>query len=348
MKRVTPQKSSPLISVIIANWNGRHFLDECLESLQKQTLTDFEVIIVDNGSTDGSSEWVRSKYDDFVKLIQMDRNYGFAGGNNIGMGAAKGKYIVLLNNDTVVNSDFLAEIIKPAELDDRVGMCASKILIYDKPDLIDAVGQLLYKDGLNRQKGHLEKDNGQYDEDREILFPPGCGSLYRRKMLDEIGLFDEDFFAYGEDTDLGIRGRLAGWKCVYTYRAVVYHKGSGSTGKYSSFKAFHVERNRVWFVIKCFPFGLLVLTPLFTLLRFFYQALGAITHRGAAGQFTKENSYLDLVLILLKSYASAFRHVATMWKKRRIIQTKRKISDREFFFWFKYYGISAKELALMD
>ncbi len=336
------------LSVIIVNWNGRHFLEECMESLRRQTFTDYEVIFVDNGSTDGSVLWMESHYGEFTKIIRNETNLGFAEGNNQAIRVARGKYAVLINNDTVLDDSFLEELLKPAEADPAVGMCASKIVFHNDPRRVDAVGQLLYWDGLNRQKGHLETDRGQYDSDMEVLFPPGCGSLYRKSMLDEVGLFDEDFFAYGEDTDLGLRGRLAGWKCICAYRSVIYHKRSGSTGEYSAFKAFHVERNRIWVAVKIFPLGLLLLTPAFTLYRYLYQAYAVFAGKGMAGKFASQYSSLALIGILFKAYWYALGSLPRMWRKRAIIQKRRVLGGREVFNWFRQYGISARDIAFMN
>ncbi len=340
--------SLPKVSIIIPNWNGKRFLEECFDSLQRQTFANFEVIFVDNGSTDGSGDWMESRYGHWVRVERNSKNLGFAEGNNVGIRLARGKYIVLLNNDTVVDPRWLEELIKPVEADPAVGMCASKVLSYDRPDVLEATGELLYRDGLNRARGHLEVDRGQYDLDVEILFPPGCGALYRKEVLDEVGPFDEDFFAYGEDADLGLRARLAGWRCIYAPRAVLYHKGSGSTGRYSPFKAFYVERNRVWVAVKSFPFSLLLLTPFYTLLRLFFQAYGAVTHRGAAGRFTREYPFSALFWILLKSYGSAMKSFPRMWRKRKALGKVKKVEEGTFSEWLKRFGISAKKIALMN
>ncbi len=338
----------PLLSVIIPNWNGKKFLSECIDSLKEQTFRDFEVILVDNGSTDGSAEFAEERYDKFIRVIRNQKNLGFTGGNNVGIGAARGKYIVLLNNDTWAEPTWLEELAKAASLDPPVGMWASKVRSYFQRNRIEAVGELTYWDGLNRAKGQYEIDNGQYEEMEEILFPPGCGGMFRKTVFDEIGLFDEDFFAYGDDAEIGIRARLAGWKCYYVPRAVVYHKNSGSTGQYSPFKAFYVERNRFWITVKYFPLSLLALSPFFTFYRFALQAYGALTHQGAAGKFTKIYSPGSLVWILVKAYVSGFLHLPRMWGKRNELKPLRKITYGEMFSWFKRFGISGREIALRD
>lgn len=338
----------PLLSVIIPNWNGKVFLSECLDSLRAQTFRDFEVILVDNGSTDGSVEFARERYGDFIRIICNPKNLGYTGGNNVGIRSARGQYIVLLNNDTVVESTWLEALAKAIGPDPRVGMWGSKVLSYFRRTQIEAVGELIYWDGLNRARGQYERDRGQYDRAEEIIFPPGCGGMYRKTVFDEIGLFDEDFFAYGDDAEIGLRARLAGYSCQYVPTAVLYHKSSGSTGQYSPFKAFYVERNRLWISVKYFPIPLLILSPFFTLYRFAFQAFGALTRKGAAGQFTRLHSPGSLIWILVKAYASGFRHLPCMWKKRKKLIPLKKVTYGQMFYWFKRFGISAKEIALRD
>lgn len=336
------------VSVIIPNWNGKHLLAECIDSLKEQTFSDFETILVDNGSTDGSVEFAERRYGAFLRILRNPKNLGFTGGTNVGIRAAQGVYMVLLNNDAVAEPTWLEELVKAIGNDLRVGMWASKVCSYFRKGQIEAVGELVYWDGLNRARGQFEEDQGQYETIEEILFPPGCGAMYRKAVFDEIGLFDEDFFAYGDDADIGIRARLAGWKCLYVPRAILYHKNSGSAGQYSPFKAFHVERNRLWIVVKYFPLSLLFLSVFFTFQRYMFQIYGALTHRGAAGKFTALYSPSTLAGVLLKAYASGFRYLPKMWKKRRSLKRLRKVSYGEFFGWFKRFGISGREISLRD
>jgi GT2 family glycosyltransferase len=338
----------PLLSVIIPNWNGKHFLTECIDSLKEQTFRDFETILVDNGSTDGSAEFAEKRYGEFIRVLRNKENLGFAGGNNIGIQAARGEYIVLLNNDTWADPHWLEELVKATQIDSLIGMWGSKIRSYFQRNRIEGIGELIYWDGLCRAQGQFEQDDGQYEVMQEILFPPGCGAMYRKSVLDEIGLFDEDFFAYGDDTEIGIRARLAGWKCLYVPRAIIYHKNSGTGGQHSPFKAYYVERNRFWITLKYFPLPLLLFTPFFTIWRFAFQAYGALSHRGAAGKFTQMHSPWHLIGILFKAYGSGFRGLPKMWEKRRRLSRLRKVSFREIFSWFKRFGISAREISLRD
>jgi len=338
----------PLLSVIIPNWNGKRFLAECIDSLKGQTFQNFETILVDNGSIDDSVEFAAKCYGDFIRIIRNDKNLGFAGGNNVGIQASKGEYIVLLNNDTWADPRWLEELARATRFDPPIGMWGSKVCSYYQRNRIEGVGELIYWDGLCRARGQYEQDHGRYDAMEEILLPPGCGAMYRKSVFDGIGLFDEDFFAYADDSEIGIRARLAGWKCLYVPAAIVYHKNSGTAGQYSPLKAFYVERNRLWITVKYFPFPLLFLSLFFTFYRFVFQAYGALTHRGAAGKFARKYSPLKLMGILLKAYGSGFRYLPRMWKKRRQLRPLRKVSYGEVISWFRRYGIRASEISLRD
>lgn len=338
-----------LVSVIVLNWNGMKVLEECLRSLEKQTYSPIEVIVVDNGSTDQSVEMLGEKFQDRIKLLQNPTNLGFAGGNNVAIRMARGKYIALLNNDATADPVWVEEMVNLAEADPEVGMCASKIYSFDQPGILDSAGGLLiYRDGLSRGRGRMEKDLGQYDKVEEVLLPSGCACLYRRTMLDEIGLFDEDFFAYSDDTDLGFRGRIAGWKCMYVPSAVAYHRYSSTTGRYSPLKAYLAERNRIWVAVKHFPLPVLLLCPIYTFWRQMLHAYAVIAKLGVTGKFTQQYTLRILLLTVLKAYGSAIAGLPKMWRKRKIIQQFRKVPHKAFYHWLKTYGMSAKELALKE
>ncbi len=336
----------PLISVIILNWNGIRFLEPCLDALAAQTYSPVETIVVDNGSTDGSADWVRTHVPG-VKLIETGKNLGFGGGMNVGILAARGRYVMILNNDTRLDPDCLAALKESIEKDEQYGACASKILLHEAGDRIDAAGIAICPDGLSIGRGRLEKGS-LYDEETEVFFASGCACLYRREMLEDIGLFDEDFFAYAEDTDMGWRARLAGWRCIYNPKAIVFHLHSASSGSYSHLKAFLVERNRIWVAVKNFPLPLLLFGQCFTLWRYLWQAYGAFTGKGAAGRFTTEFSKSDLVKTLVNVYLSIWSSLPRFLRKRKMIRGKRRIPNREVYRLLREFGMSAKEIALRE
>ncbi|HHT9121803.1 MAG TPA: glycosyltransferase family 2 protein, partial [Candidatus Wunengus sp. YC63] len=274
-------------SIIILNYNGRHYLERCLESLQRQTFQGFKLILVDNGSTDGSLEWLKGLDLPALRLIANPENLEFARGNNQGIAQAAGRYIVTLNNDTEADERWLEELIRVAELAGDVGMVASRIALFDRRSHLDSAGMAIYPDLLAKQRGRLGPFDG-FPAVEEVLLPSACAALYRREMLEEVGLFDEDFVAYCEDTDLGLRGRLRGWRCPYAPGAVVYHVYSGTGGAYSERKAYLVERNRIWTAFKILPWPLLLLSPAYTFVRYAYQGYGVLTGRGSSGRLAEQ------------------------------------------------------------
>ncbi len=243
------------VSIIIPNWNGKHWLDKCLGSLGKQNFTNFEIIIVDNGSTDGSIEYLNS-YHKHVKLVQLMENTGFAFAANQGILASSSNYVALLNNDTEVSPNWLSALVNTlsnAPLD--VAAVASKMLQLNKPALVDAAGDSLSWYGLATKNGHGEPAV-DFCIQTEIFSPCAGAALYRKSFLDELSGFDNHFFAYLEDIDLGLRGRLAGYRYLFEPGAEVLHKGHGSSilpAKYVSL----ITRNRLLMLMGNLPIGLL-------------------------------------------------------------------------------------------
>jgi GT2 family glycosyltransferase len=337
---------SPFVSVIVVNLNRRDLVERCLESLWSQTFRDFEIIVVDNGSIDGSKEFLDSIRDDRLQVVMLPQNTGFAGGCNTGIAKAGGRLIATLNNDAEADEHWLEELVREMESDASVGMCASKILFHGDRKRIDKAGHLMYPDGLNHGRGSGEVDHGQFDKREEVLFPDAAAALYRREMLNTIGLFDEVFFAYGDDADLGLRGRLAGWSCVYVPTAVVYHVHSATAGEFSPLKAFLIERNRIWVAVKVFPLPLLMVSPFYTALRFAFHAYGALFNVGSSGKFAADCSRSRLVLMVMKAYWSGFKHLPTMWRSRRKVRRFARLSNQDFSALLLKHRIGLKALTL--
>jgi GT2 family glycosyltransferase len=214
--------------------------------------------------------------------------------------------------------------------------------------VIDSAGLLLSPDGIGRGRGRLERDGEAYARPEDALIPSACAALYRRAMLDEIGLFDEDFFAYCEDADLGLRGRLAGWTCRYVPDAIVHHAYSRSSAPYSTFKAFHVERNRCWVVLKCFPASAIVASVPYTAARYALQAWGALTRRGAAARFAERTSIVSLAALLLRAWVAALVRAPAMLRRRRRQRALRRMSARDWRRTVAPHRLGLRELALKD
>ncbi|BBB32256.1 glycosyl transferase family 2 [Thermotomaculum hydrothermale] len=334
------------ISVIIVNYNGEKYLPDCLNSLLNQTFKNFEIIVVDNNSQDSSRNYLKQIKNSQIKTIFLEKNSGFGAGNNIGFKHSKGKYIVILNNDAEVKDDFLENIIKPFDIDEEIGMVAPLILFKFNPDTIDkAGGHLVYFDGLNRGRGCQEKLSEKYLKPGYVLIPDGCAACFKREVIEKYDFFDEDFFLYGEDTDLGLRYVRAGVKCYYQPDAVVYHMHSATAGEYSRLKAYYVERNRVFVLIKNFPIVCVLLSPFFTLIRYFFQALSVFVKKGSAGEFTKEYSAFELLKILLKANIDSLKLLPVFWGKRRDLKSKVKINGIGFCKKILNFFLSPVELA---
>jgi len=337
----------PRASIIIVNRNGGKLLRECLESLAVQTFRDFETIVVDNGSDDGSLALIDAALPG-ARPLPLGENTGFARGNNEGFKVATGDLIVTLNNDARLAPQCLAELVAAADRHPDAGMLAPKTLISTDPTRIDSAGLLIYADGIYRPRGWQELDGPAFAREEDVVFPCASVAVYRRTMLDEIGWFDEDFFLYLEDADLGMRGRLAGWGCVYVPRAVAYHLKSSTAGKHSKVKAYHVERNRIFNLLKHAPLPIVLLSPAFTFYRYGLQAFAALTKRGASGGFVRDYSRRELLGILVRAYRDAFRALPAMWRKRQAIDAQRRISRTDVYRLFIRHRLPARDLAFKD
>jgi len=330
-----------LVSIIIVNFNGAEYIVDCLESLINQTYEDFEIIVLDNNSVDNSVELIK-KYP-LVKLIESTENLGFAKGNNEAINQSKGEYIALLNNDARADSEWLGNLVNVLERNTELGSCGCKIISHYDPDVMDSAGLLVNASGMSRGRGRNENVQ-KYNVSEPILIPSGCAAMYRRKALEEVGLFDEDFFCYCEDTDLGFRLQIAGWKCFYVSEAIVHHRYSASAGKYSLFKTYLVERNHYWFVIKNYPTSLLLMNPIYTLRLYLYQLVNMYKEKGATKELMNNSSKKDLFLTLFKAHKDVWGKFLVMMRKRSEINKFKKVDNKQIKEWIKQYNISFSDL----
>lgn len=299
-------------SVVVLNWNGQRFLKECLASLREQTFTDFETILVDNGSTDGSLEYVRHEFPQ-VRVIALSHNDGFAGGNNVGIRASTGQYVALLNNDTKAHPRWLESLKMTLDAHPQIGFCASKILLYDQPDIIDSAGDLFYNCGVGEKRGRSQKDDERFAEPMPVFGACGAAALYRRSMLEDIGLFDEDFFAYAEDVDLSFRAQLSGYQCLYVPEAVVYHHLQGSFGALPAHSLYLSRRNAFDTLLKNMPAALLCRRLPYILGYYLAVDLAYI------GQ--------GKLRPILRARLDNIRYLKSTLAKRREVQTGRRVND---------------------
>jgi len=316
-----------LISVVIVNWNQRDLLRACLGSLARQTGAEFETIVVDNGSGDGSPEMAEMEFG--ARVIRNTWNRGFCAANNQGIAAARGEFVALLNNDAEAEPGWLAALLRACTRSADVGMAASKVLVWEDPRRIDKVGHLIYPDGQNKGRGSGALDTGQYDREEEVLWPDGCAALYRKEMLAGIGGFDEDFFAYGDDAELGLRARIAGWKCLYTPAAVVRHHRGATLGKDSAWRLELIERNRLLLAFKLFPWSLLWLNPFYFAARVLAGYRAAWRGAGDTAYFPGARGQWRMALAFVKGDLGALRLAPRMLRKRREMARLRRLSPRE-------------------
>jgi GT2 family glycosyltransferase len=308
-------KNAPLVSIIIPNLNGAHHLPVCLESLRRQTWSPIEVILVDNGSSDGSLALLARDFPE-VRVIALNENRGFAPACNIGMRAARGEIVALLNNDTEADAEWVANIVDTFRRYPRAGAVASKMLLFDRRDHFHTAGDFYRLDGTPGNRGVWQKDGGQLDAEALAFSANGGSAAYRRAMLDEVGLLDEAFFFSCEDVDLGWRAQLTGWPCIYNPRAVVYHKLSATGG--GTVNSFYDGRNFIYLVVKDYPWSLLR--------RYWPAVLRAQWHitRDALCAWRGEAARARL-----RGQLAGLWGVPKMLRARRVVQRTRRVSNAE-------------------
>ncbi len=328
----------PLVSVVVPTLGAGDVLAECLRSLESQTYRSFEVIVVDN-----SGAGLVKAADPWVRVIANQRNVGFGAAVNQAFRASNAPYIATLNDDAAAHPEWLAALVGAAEAHSGAGMFASRVML-DQSGKLDSAGMLLAGDGSSKQRGHGESPDS-YCNREDAFFPSGSAALYRRAMFEEIGLFDDDFFLYCEDTDLGLRARWAGWDCVYVSGAVADHKYSHSAGRASPMKAYYVERNRLFLIVKNFPLAMLLAAPFASLVRYFWHLMSMLLGQGKAAEFRKSGH--DGVLL---PYFVFRAHIVAMWRlphllaQRRRLKQLRRITSREFQALARQHWISLRQM----
>ena len=316
------KKDYPLVSIIIVNWNGLSVLKECFGSLSKIDYPNWELVLVDNGSKDGSLDFARSyKFPFRLKIIENKTNLGFAEPNNQGYEISKGKYILLLNNDTKVNRDFLTKLVDRMEMDPEIGVCQPKIYLMEKPGYLDNTGSYITKTGLLKHEGFLEKDSPRFDKEKQIFAAKGACMLIKREVIEKVGLFDKDFFAYFEESDFCWRAWIAGYKTIYFPDTHIFHTLGATSKKMNQFAVnYHSIKNRIASLIKNLQFKnlfLVLLSHLFILafISIFYLL------RFQFGKFKMVASAVGWNLI----------HLPELLSKRKKIQKLRVVSDGKIF-----------------
>ena len=327
--------------MVIPTLSADSRLRECIESLERQTRQNFEVIVVDNS---GQGLVRRNGNGRGARIIENGRNAGFGAAINQGMEASRAEFVATLNDDAVAHPRWLEALVQAMSQRPDAGMCASQVRLFGDHRL-DSAGMLVARDGSSKQRGH-----GMPPEDfpvpEEVLFPSASAALYRRSMLDQIGGFDSEFFLYCEDTDLGLRARWAGWKCLYVPDAVVEHHYSHSAGRASPVKAYYVERNRLYVLLKNFPGPMLLAAPFVSAARYFWHLRYLLAGRGSAARFRAEGNAGPLMLwYVFKAHAATLKEVGRLWARRRAIRAGARITPAIFRHLLRSHSVSARRVA---
>jgi GT2 family glycosyltransferase len=260
------------------------------------------------------------------------------------MAFARSPLLALLNNDAEAEPGWLAALCRAFD-DPGVGMAASKILVWEDPRIIDKAGHLIWLDGQNRGRGTGELDRGQYDQEEEALWPDGCACMYRKSMIDEIGGFDEDLFAYGDDAELGLRARIAGWGCRYMPQAVVRHHRGSTLGLRSPQRLFLIERNRVLLAVKLFPGSLLWQNVGYYLARLAAGTLAALKNKGEIRHFSTPGQKVQAAWTMLRADWAAVRMIPATWRKRRALRRLRRLPPKEVERLLRRFQIPLRQLS---
>lgn len=303
------------VSVVIPNWNGEKFLPLSLTSLKKSKLKDLEIIVVNNGSTDKSVEYIRKNHPD-VRLINLNKNYGFAFACNRGIEASRVKYVFLLNNDMEVDENCLGELFKTMEEHPECSAAAVKMMFYDRRDKIYNTGDMLSIAGTGGHRGFGEIDKGQYEEQEYVQGVTAGAGFYRKSVFDEIGLLDEDYFIFSEDVDWNLRAVLAGYKAIYVPNALCYHIGTATVGVYSDRYVYLFMRNNLFNLFKNIPL-VLIFKHLRSILAYYFQYIRYFCLRGQG-------------VAILRGRISNLLHFPKTMIKRLKIQPQRKIGLNKF------------------
>jgi GT2 family glycosyltransferase len=327
-----------LVTVVVPTLAADDALADCLRSLESQTFDRFEVVVVDNsgsGHAQGSGGRVR--------ILANERNVGFGAAINQGIRGSETPYIAALNDDATPHPGWLAALVKAAEARPKAGMFASQVRLAETQ--LDSAGMLIALDGSSKQRGHNEPPSN-FPKDSDTLFPTGSAAMYRRKMLDETGLFDERFFLYCEDTDLGLRARWAGWEAEHVAGAVVDHAYSKSAGRASALKAYYVERNRLYMVVKNFPLSMLLPVKFYSLARYYWHVLFMMTRTGKAAEFRDAGHPPWLLpFLVLRAHVSCFVRLPYLLRERRRIFKTRRMSSKEFRTLLAEHSIAVRKVA---
>jgi GT2 family glycosyltransferase len=322
---------NPLVVVVIPTLNAGAPLDAALRALAQQTYGNFEIAVVDNGGQARMSESAK------LRVLRPGRNLGYGAAINLAARHSKAPLIAGLNDDAAPEPQWLAALVAALETTPRAGMCASCVLL--DSERLDSAGLLLAPDGSTKQRGHGEPA-AKFAQTADALMPSGSAGMYRRELFDELGGFEESFFLYCEDSDLGLRAQWAGWTCAYAPAARVHHSYSVSAGRASALKAYLVERNRIAMAIRCLPPGMLAAAPFHAVQRYVWHL---VLPAGSAESFRRQSSGLLLAWFVVKAHLATLAALPRLFHQRR--QIRRNISSGEFRAIAQRFRITVRQVA---
>ncbi len=360
--------NGPAVTIVVPTLAMDSMFLSCLDSLQTQTWRDFDVLVVDNGGSRAARRLHEARGRESpgrvpVRWVENSRNAGFGAAVNEARRRSPSPFVATLNDDATASPEWLGSLVG-AMVDGGVGMCASQVRLVgpeggndggsdggnDGGGRLDSAGMLIAVDGSSKQRGHLALAQ-RFAVEEDVLLPSACAALYRRTALDQAGWFDEDFFLYCEDTDIGLRARRLGWRCRYVPRAVAYHRFSHSAGRASALKAYYVERNRLFVLAKNFPPLLLAAAPFVTALRYYWHFTFMLQGIGKASEFRGEGGgAVHLVYLAAKAHVALLVHAGRLWRQRRqigraVALAPGSLSTREFRRLLRTHRIQARQVA---
>jgi GT2 family glycosyltransferase len=330
-----------IVTVVVPTLGADDALAGCLRALETQTFERFDVVVVDNsGMNRVQAGGAR------VRVIANARNVGFGSAVNQAIRSSDAPYVAALNDDAEADPAWLERLVAAAEARPRAGMFASEVRLAES-GMLDSTGMLIAADGSSKQRGHLDAPE-IFAQEHDALCPSGSAALYRRTMLDQVGLFDETFFLYCEDTDLGLRARRAGWECGYVAGATVRHRYSHSAGRASPLKAYYVERNRLFTAIKNLPFGMLVKAPFYAAARYFWHVVSMLEGRGKVAEFRQAGySAALLPFLVFRAHFATLARMPYLISERRRIRGSARIGEGEYRALLAEYSIGIRQVATL-
>lgn len=329
------------MTVAVPTLAAGEVLEACLRALESQTVNDFEVVVIDNSGT-GQVRASGGR----VRVIENQRNVGFGAAVNQAFHASTATYLATLNDDAVADPRWLEKLLADAETHPRIGMFAAEVRLAGTGTL-DSAGMLIAADGSSKQRGHGRLP-ALFANVNDALFPSGSAALYRRAMLEDVGLFDESYFLYCEDTDLGLRAQWAGWGCRYVPGAIVEHRYSHSAGRASPLKAYYVERNRLYTIVKNFPGRMLWAAPFASAARYFWHLAALLSGKGKTAEYRDEgHSAAMLPWLVIRANLAALVRLPALLRARRHIRATRRITSTEFQSLLAQHAITVRQVATL-